>query len=77
MSCYFRHIPDILKEAGVKVTAENKREVDHLIHTLVGVDYKNCSSAWKAVKGQRAEEALRVGLIKKLKKKFSGLAKGS
>lgn len=28
MSCYFRHIPELLKEAGLKVTPENKKAVD-------------------------------------------------
>lgn len=76
MSCYFRHIPDILKEAGIDVTTENKREVDRLVHSLVGVEYKDCSRAWKAVKGQKADETLRARFIKKLKKKYSGPAKG-
>lgn len=74
MSCYFRHIPDILNEAGIDVTAENKREVDRLIHSLVGVEYKDCSSVWKAVKAHRAEAGLRAGFVRKLKKKCSGLA---
>ena len=72
MSCYFRHMPDILKEAGVEVTPSNKKEVDRLIHSIVGVDYKNCSGAWKAVKGQRVEESLRAELIEKLRRGFSG-----
>ena len=70
MSCYFRHMPDILKEAGVEVTPSNKKEVDRLIHSIVGVDYKNCSGAWKDVKGQRVEESLRAELIEKLRRGF-------
>jgi hypothetical protein len=65
-------MPDILKEAGVEVTPSNKKEVDRLIHSIVGVDYKNCSGAWKAVKGQRVEESLRAELIEKLRRGFSG-----
>ena len=72
MSCYFRHMPDILKEAGIEVTPGNKKEVDRLIHSIVGVDYKNCSGAWKAVKGQRVEKSLRAELIEKLRRGFSG-----
>ncbi|MCP4365250.1 MAG: hypothetical protein GY800_08130 [Planctomycetes bacterium] len=72
MSCYFRHMPDILKEAGVEVTFSNKKEVDRLVHSIVGVDYKDCSGAWKAVKGQRTEEGLRAELVEKLRKGFSG-----
>jgi hypothetical protein len=29
---------DILKEAGIEVTADNKREVDRRIQSIVGVD---------------------------------------
>lgn len=77
MSCYFRRMSDILKEAGIEVTADNKREVDRLIHSIVGVDYKNCPSTWKTVKGQGADKALRTVFVKELKRGFSGLAKKS
>lgn len=77
MSCYFRHMSDILKEAGIEVTAENKREIDRLIHSIAGVDYKNCSSTWKTVKGRGADRALRTVFVKELKRGFSGLAKKS
>lgn len=77
MSCYFRHMSDILKEAGIEITPGNKREVDRLIHSIVGIDYKNCSSVWKAVKGHKTDEALRAVFVKKLKKGLPGLAKKS
>ena len=50
MTCYFRHLQDIFKEAGIKVTNENKRQIDQAIHELVNVKYKNCPLAWKQVK---------------------------
>lgn len=50
MSCYFRHMKDILDAAGVVVTKENKKEIDRIIHNLVNVEYKNCPPTWKAVK---------------------------
>lgn len=77
MSCYFRHMSDILKEAGIEITSGNKREVDRLIHSIVGIDYKNCSGAWKAVKERKTDEALRAVFVKKLKKGLPGLAKKS
>lgn len=46
MSCYFRHLKDIFAEAGIEVTASNKRQVDQAIHRLVGVKYKECPAAW-------------------------------
>ena len=56
MTCYFRHIQQIFKKAGVEVTAENKREIDRVIHEIVGVEYKNCPAAWREVKKRIAED---------------------
>jgi hypothetical protein len=50
MTCYFRHLQQVFKKAGIEVTAENKRDVDKVIHKIVGVDYKNCSATWGEVK---------------------------
>ena len=50
MTCYFRHINGIFTKAGIEVTGENKREIDRVIHGIVGVDYKNCPDAWREVK---------------------------
>lgn len=68
MSCYFRHIPELLKEAGLTVTPANKKLVDQLIHRLVQVEYKNCPGAWKRVKAHRDDPALRKKLVAALKK---------
>jgi hypothetical protein len=56
MTCYFRHIQDIFNKAGIIVTSENKREIDRVIHGIVGVEYKDCSAAWKEVKKRIAED---------------------
>ena len=56
MTCYFRHIQHIFKKAGIEVTKENRREIDSVIHDLVGVEYKNCPATWKEVKKRIAED---------------------
>ncbi|HDQ05776.1 MAG TPA: hypothetical protein ENN36_03515 [Candidatus Bathyarchaeota archaeon] len=56
MTCYFRHLNDIFDKAGVTVTKENKKEVDRVIHSIVGVEYKNCPAAWREVKKKIAED---------------------
>ena len=67
MSCYFRHMKDVLEEVGVVVTQENKKEIDRILHVVVGVEYKNCSPAWKAVKERiRLDEKARDGFLKEL-----------
>ena len=47
---------DVFDKAGVTVTKENKKEVDRAIHSIVGVEYKNCSATWKEVKKRIAED---------------------
>jgi len=56
MTCYFRHIQHIFKKAGIKVTAENKKEVDKAIHSILGVGYKNCPATWRELKKRMAED---------------------
>ncbi len=56
MTCYFRHMSDVFDKAGVTVTKENKKDVDRVIHSIVGIDYKNCSATWKEVKKIIAED---------------------
>jgi hypothetical protein len=47
---------EVFSKVGVEVTKENKKEIDRRIHSLVGVEYKNCSAAWKGVKRLMAED---------------------
>lgn len=65
MTCYFRHLNLIFKKAGIDVTSENKREIDRVIHGLVGVQYKDCPVAWREVKKKIAEDE--KGFISELK----------
>jgi len=52
VSCYFRHLKDILDEAGIQVTPANKKQVDRAIHQIVGMAYKDCSETWERLKQQ-------------------------
>ncbi len=56
MTCYFRHLNEVFKKAGIKVTKENRQEIDRVIHSIVGVEYKNCPAAWREVKKRLAED---------------------
>ncbi len=56
MTCYFRHLQMVFKKAGIEVTSDNKRDIDKIIHGIVGVKYKNCPAAWKEVKKRIAED---------------------
>ena len=38
------------------MTKENRKDFDRKIHSIVGVEYKNCSATWKEVKRRIAED---------------------
>jgi len=69
MTCYFRHLQEVFKKAGIEVTNENKREIDRVIHGIVGVKYKNCPDAWREVKKRIAEDE--ESFISKMKEAWS------
>jgi len=72
MTCYFRHIQHIFKKAGIEVSTENKREIDRVIHGIVGVEYKNCPATWREVKKRLAEDEERF--VSELKKALTAQA---
>jgi len=72
MTCYFRHIQHVFKKAGIEVSTENKREIDRVIHRIVGVEYKNCPATWREVKKRIAEDEERF--VSELKKALTAQA---
>lgn len=69
MSCYMRHMKDVLAEAGVEVTAENRKQIDRVFHELMGVPYKDCPTTWRKLKQELAGDAAgRKRLVRRLKK---------
>ena len=56
MTCYFRHLKPIFEKAGINITKENKQDIDRVIHSIAGVEYKNCPETWKEVKKRIAED---------------------
>jgi len=67
MSCYFRHLKDILNEAGIEVTSSNRKQIDQTIHDIVEVAYKDCPVTWKKLKQEIVrDEQKRQDFIKRL-----------
>jgi hypothetical protein len=60
---------EIFEKAGVTITKENKQDTDRAIHSIVGVEYKNCSATWKEVKKRIAEDEERF--VNTLKSKLT------
>ena len=68
MSCYLRHMKNILGEAGIEVTSGNKREIDQAFHQIVGVSYKDCPATWKRLKQELlGDDQKRRDLVQKLR----------
>lgn len=68
MSCYFRHLKDIFDEAGIEVTSSNRKQIDQVIHRIVGTNYKDCPGTWQRLKQQIiTDEQKRQDFIVKLK----------
>lgn len=68
MSCYLRHLGDILAEANIKVTSDNRKQIDQAIHNVVGVTYKDCPVTWKKLKQQiLGDEQKKEEFLRKLR----------
>ena len=70
MSCYFRHMKEILDSAGITVTPENRKRLDTLIHSIVHVNYKNCPDAWRKIKQEIRDNTSKSRFAAALKKEF-------
>jgi hypothetical protein len=65
VTCYFRHLGYVFQQAEITVTPQNKKQLDAVIHRLVGTNYKDCSATWREVKKQLAVDE--AGFVLKLK----------
>ena len=69
MTCYFRHLKEVFKKAGIEATLRNRTEIDKVIHDIVGVKYKNCPVAWKQIKTRLAQDE--AGFVSKLRETWT------
>ena len=73
MSCYTRHLKDIIAEAGIELTPANRKRVDQAFHRIVDVEYKDCPTTWKKLKQELLrDEQKRQELVLKLKETLAG-----
>jgi hypothetical protein len=69
VTCYFRHLKEVFKKAGIEATPQNRTEIDRVIHDIVGVKYKNCPAAWKQIKTRLAQDE--AGFVSKLRETWN------
>ena len=71
MSCYFRHLKDVLTEAGIEVSPENRKQIDQAFHKIVDVEYKECPVTWKKLKQEwLTDEKKKKELAQKLRREI-------
>jgi ATP-dependent Zn protease len=56
MTCYFRHLKEVFLKADIEVTSDNKREIDRVVHGLIGEEYKHCPDVWREIKTRLAQD---------------------
>lgn len=72
MSCYFRHLDGLFREAGIEVTSVNRKKVKEAIHSLTGVECSDYPAAWKKLKQQVLnDEKNRSEFVRKLRVQMS------
>ena len=54
MSCYLRHLDDILLAAGIRATKENQPRVHAIIQQITGEE--RCPQIWRSVKARLPRE---------------------
>jgi hypothetical protein len=73
LSCYLRHLKNVLDLAGVAPTnKEERKAVDLAFRELTGVGDMPCNLVWKTVKERIKEPAGVERLAADLKKKMKG-----
>ncbi|MEJ2638444.1 MAG: hypothetical protein P8010_02615 [Desulfosarcinaceae bacterium] len=69
---------EILAQVPVEITPANKKAIDAILHDIVGVPYKACPSAWKAIKTHiKGSETARADFVARLRNRVAELGAAS
>lgn len=77
MSCYLRHMGNIMEKAGVTPSnKEERRRVDRAVREIMQMPRAKCPEVWKAVKERLQQPEGEAELVARLKQKIgaSGVA---
>ena len=55
MSCYLRNLENLMAEAGIELTKENRKYIDCCIRLAVGKMDAECPEVWREVKAYLAD----------------------
>jgi len=68
MSCYIRHLGEVLAAAGIPDTRESHRRVHAMVQEITGE--QQCLSVWRRLKAALAEDGERELLIAGLRQRW-------
>jgi hypothetical protein len=66
MSCYTRHLHDLLEEAGMDINPGNKKRLDSAIREVLDLQAEDCPVVWDQVKPRRDDQEFRRLVVGKL-----------
>jgi hypothetical protein len=64
MSCYVRHLEDLLVECGLENTKVNRKLLDEAIKKTLGACDLHCPEVWEKVKEVRDTPSFRAAVAK-------------
>lgn len=50
MTCYVKHLSEIMRRAGAENTYENKQLLDKIVREVLDMEHADCADVWKSVK---------------------------
>jgi len=73
MSCYLRHLDDVLLAAGIRLTHDNRATIHAIIQAITGK--KDCPQVWRAAKTLLAREDTWEEFVCQLRARWQHAAK--
>lgn len=67
MTCYTRHLKDIMKELGMEDTKENRRILDKRLRAILGREDDHCPEVWRDVKERLHDPKLKERMVEELR----------
>jgi membrane-bound lytic murein transglycosylase MltF len=71
MSCYTRHLTDIIEELGIENNIDTRRIIDRQIRRILKKQDANCPEVWRDVKERIHDPEQKKKLVSELKKTIS------
>jgi len=71
MSCYTRHLGNLLALAGIEDTKDNRKRADGFIREIIAMVEEDCPIVWREVKSRLADPDKSLELADRLRQAFA------